>query len=122
MDEDVLDAAYASSNEKQIEIIKVAQKMFEADAIELTFDSHSFRNSTIMVQQAFNSVLYRLGRSPAYAVKLGLYEGMAFDHPTLGESRIRMVIEDDIVKIKIKAGKKWFEDQPFEEYPDVIYM
>ncbi|MHC4525186.1 MAG: hypothetical protein ACYSU8_06600, partial [Planctomycetota bacterium] len=35
MDEDVLDAAYASSNEKQIEIIKVAQKMFEADAIEL---------------------------------------------------------------------------------------
>ncbi|MHC4289991.1 MAG: hypothetical protein ACYSSK_08060, partial [Planctomycetota bacterium] len=86
MDEDVLDAAYASSNEKQIEIIKVAQKMFEADAIELTFDSHSFRNSTIMVQQAFNSVLYRLGRSPAYAVKFGLYEGMAFDHPTLGES------------------------------------
>ncbi|MHC4952019.1 MAG: hypothetical protein ACYTEU_13715, partial [Planctomycetota bacterium] len=108
--------------EKQIEIIKVAQKMFEADAIELTFDSHSFRNSTIMVQQAFNSVLYRLGRSPAYAVKLGLYEGMAFDHPTLGESRIRMVIEDDIVKIKIKAGKKWFEDQSFEEHPDVIYM
>lgn len=122
MDEEVLDAAYASNNEKQIEIIKAAKKMFEADAIELTFDSRSFRNSTIMVQQAFKSVLYKLGHSPSYAVKLTLYEGMAFDHSTLGESRIRMVIEDDIVKIKIKAGKKWFEDQPFEEHPDVLYM
>jgi hypothetical protein len=122
MDADILDAAYASNNEKMIEILKAAKRKFEDDARELTFDSQSYRNSTIMVQQAFGSVLYKLGHSPAYGVKLPLYEGMAFDHPTLGESRIRMVIEGDIVKIKIKCGKRWFTDQPFEEQDDVLYM
>ena len=127
MDEDILDAAYASNNEKQIEIIKAAKEQFEADAQELTFDSKSFRSSTIMVQQAFSSVLYKLGQSPAYAAKLPLMEGMKFDHPTLGESYIRMLIDGDIVKIKIKCSKRWFrkgwfQAYPFEEHPDVNFM
>ncbi|MCI0499151.1 MAG: hypothetical protein L0Y36_05670 [Planctomycetales bacterium] len=123
---DVLDAAYANNNEKQIAVIKKTQDLFGSDTQELTFDSQSFHSSTIMVQQAFNSVLYKLSHSPAYAVKLPQPEGMEFDHPTLGESRIRMLIEGDIVKIKIKAGKPWFDhyyiDDPFQEQPDVKYM
>jgi hypothetical protein len=75
-----------------------------------------------MVQQAFKSVLYKLSHSPAYAAKLPLYEGLAFDHPILDESYIRMVIQDDIVKVKIKCGKGWFTDQPFEEQDDVLFM
>jgi hypothetical protein len=122
MEADVLDAAYANGNEKLIEILKAAEESFEGDAKELTFDSKSFRNSTIMVQQAFKSVLYKLGHSPAYAAKLPLYEGLAFDHPTLGDSRIRMVIDGDIVKVKIKCSKRWFTDQPFEEQNDVLFM
>ena len=43
-------------------------------------------------------------------------------HPTLGESYIRMLIEADVVKIKIKCGKAWFSKEPFEEQADVIYM
>ncbi|MEN8127614.1 MAG: hypothetical protein ABFR90_07385 [Planctomycetota bacterium] len=122
MDAEVLDAAYAGNNEKQIEIIKAAKEMFDIDALELTFDSQTLRNSTIMVQQAFQSVLIKLAQSPAYAVKLPLYEGMGFEHPTLGESYIRMLVEDDIVKIKIKCSKHWFTHEPFEEHDDVIYM
>lgn len=122
LDADVLDAAYASNNEKLVEILKEAQERFEADAQELTFDSKSFRNSTIMVQQAFNSVLYKLAHSPAYAAKLPLYEGLGFDHPILDESYIRMVIEDDIVKVKIKCGKPWFAEKPFEKHDDVLFM
>lgn len=126
MDADVLTAAYASNNEKQIELMKKGQELFTADAQELTFDSQTLRSSTIMVQQAFNSVVYKLSHSPAFAAKLPLLEGMEFDHPTLGESRIRMLIEGDIVKIKIKAGKPWFHDyfhdDPFQEQPDVKYM
>jgi hypothetical protein len=122
MDAEVLEAAYAGNNEKQIEILKAAKKAFNADALELTFDSRSLRNSTDMVKQALKSVLYKLDHSPAYAVKLPLYEGMAFDHPTLGESYIRMLVEGDTVKIKIKCGKYWFSKEPFEEQADVIYM
>ena len=122
MDPEILEAAYASKNEKQVEVLKAVKKAFSADAGELTFDSRSLRNSTDMVKQALKSVLTKLDHSPAYAAKLPLYEGVAFDHPTLGESYIRMLIEADIVKIKIKCGKAWFSDEPFEEQADVIYM
>ncbi|MHC4835144.1 MAG: hypothetical protein ACYTCN_04200 [Planctomycetota bacterium] len=122
MDVEVLEAAYAGNNEKQIEILKEIKKAFSADAMELTFDSRSLRNSTDMVKQALKSILVKLNHSPAYAVKLPLYEGMAFDHPTLGESRVRMLVEGDIVKIKIKCSKHWFSGEPFEKHDDVIYM
>jgi len=122
MDAEVLEAAYAGNNEKQVEILKAAKELFTRDAGELTFDSRPLRNSTDMVKQAFKSILVKLDHSPAYAVKLPLYEGMAFDHPTLGESRIRMLIEGEIVKIKIKAGKYWFSKESFEEQDDVLYM
>jgi hypothetical protein len=122
IDRDVIDAAYANNNEKRVEIFRYAKELFSKDAQELTYDSRSFRNSTIMVKQAFNSVLFKLGHSPAYAAKLPLIEGLEFDHPTLGESYIRMLIEDDIVKIKIKCSKLWFRTQPFEEHLDVNYM
>jgi hypothetical protein len=127
MDEDLLEAPYASNNEKRIELLKAAREHFGNDAQDLVLDSQSFRNSTIMVKQALNRVLIKLEQSPAYAAKLPLIEGMTFDHPTLGEAHIRMLIEDDIVKIKIKAGKAWFKkgwilDDPFEEHPDVNYM
>ena len=122
MDADTLEAPYASNNEKKIEILKAAQTLFNEDAQQLVVDSQSFRNSTIMVKQALNSVLQKLMHSPAYAAKLPLTEGMAFDHPTLGESYIRMLIEDDIVKIKIKCGPRWFWNESFKEHPDVNYM
>jgi len=122
MDPEVLDAAYAGNNEKQIEILKAATELFGRDAIEVAFDSATLRSSTDMVKQALKSILVKLQQSPAYAVKLPLYEGMEFDHPTLGESRIRMLIEGDIVKIKIKCSKFWFSKEPFEEHHDVLYM
>ena len=122
MDTEVLDAAYVNNNEKLIEVLRAAQTKFDDDARELTFDSKSFRNSTIMVQQAFKSVLYKLSHSPAYAAKLPLYEGLVFDHPILGESYIRMVIDGDIVKVKIKCSKSWFTEKPFEEHDDVLFM
>jgi hypothetical protein len=127
MEPDLLEAPYATNNEKRIELLKAARESFGNDAQDLVIDSQSFRNSTMMVKQALHSVLIKLDQSPAYAVKLPLLEGMTFDHPTLGESHIRMLIEDDIVKVKIKAGKGWFKkgwilDDPFEDHPDVNYM
>ena len=127
MDADVLEAAYANNNEKQIEILKAVQDAFTLDAAELTYDSTVLKSSTMMVQQAINNALNKLRMSPAYAAHLSRPEGMAFDHMTLGESYIRMLIEDDIVKVKIKAGKVWFKeywlkDKPFEEHPDVKHM
>ncbi len=126
MDADVLDAAYASNNEKRIAILKAIQDAFSQDAAELTFDSATLKSSSMMVNQAINNVLNKLRTSPAYAAHLLRPEGMEFDHMILGQSHVRMLIEDDIVKIKIKCGKVWFQkywiDEPFEEHPDVRHM
>lgn len=122
MDTEVLESPYANNNEKNIEIIKAVRNQFQVDAHELTFDGDAFRNSTMMVSQAFNRILYELDHSPAYAAYLPGTEGLSFDHPILGESRVRMLIEEDRVKIKIKCGKSWFKNSPFEEHPDVLGM
>jgi hypothetical protein len=128
---DVLEAAYPSANAKMLALLTESRKQFKTDAEELTFDSDVFRSSVMMVQQALNAVIHKLTNSPAYAVKIPLLEGMPFDHPTLGESRVRMVIEDDVLKLKIKAGKAWFKgepvellfiQEPFEEHEDVQHM
>ncbi len=126
MDTDILDAAYPGNNARRIAVLEAAQQAFTVDAAELTFDSASLTSSTLMVQQAFNNALNHLRQSPAYADHLARPEGMAFDHMTLGESYIRLLIEDTSVKIKIKAGKVWFNkywiDTPFEGHPDVKHM
>lgn len=127
LDTKVLDAPYANANEKYIAIIKEIRDRFAFDASELIFDSDVFRNSTMVVNQTLNRILYELDHTPAYGAHLPQLKGMAFDHPILGESRVRMLVEDDRVKIKIKCGKNWFKQNglkkyPFEEHPDVIDM
>jgi hypothetical protein len=130
MPAEALEAAYPSANARLIELLKESRDAFKSDAAELTYDADVLRGSVMMVQQALNTVIVKLTQSPAYAVYLPQLEGMEFDHPTLNESRIRMVIEEDVVKIKIKAGKPWFQDpaellfneKPFENHPDVKHM
>ncbi len=123
---EVLDSAYANNNAKLLAILTEANTLFKQDSAELTFDSDVLRGSVMMVHHAMNTVLTKLTQSPAYAAQMPLLEGMAFDHPTLGESRIRVVVEEDIVKVKIKAGKPWFkggwDKKPFETHPDVQNM
>ncbi len=126
MDGEILDAPYANSNARQIAVLKAAQDAFNLDAAELTFDSKVLQSSTMMVQQAINNALYKLNQSPAYAAHLSRPEGMAFEHMTLGESYMRLLIEGQTVKLKIKAGRVWFNhywiDTPFEGHPDVRHM
>jgi hypothetical protein len=76
----------------------------------------------MMVNQALNTIVYKLDASPALADKLSEYPGLDFDHMTLGPAKARMIIENDIAIIKIKIGKDWFNRQNFEHHPDVINM
>ena len=85
-------------------------------------DGQALRSSSMMVKQALNTILVQLDQSPALAARLSGPKGMSFDHMTLGPGRIRMVVIEDIVKVKIKVGKDWFGRQKFEEHLDVIAM
>ena len=76
----------------------------------------------MLVKQTVNTVLTQLDQSPALAVKLPGLAGLGFDHISLGEGRIRMLIKDNIVKVKVKIGKDWLNNPKFEKHPDVINM
>ena len=121
VDAALLNEPYPNANAMKIEVLRSLRNQFGQDAQEVVFDSITLRNSTIMVNQAIHSALNKLTQSPAEAARLSELEGMAFDHMMLGESRIRMLIQDNVVKLKIKCGKPWF-GTPFEKHPDVINM
>lgn len=121
MDAATLEEPYPNVNAMRIAVLRKAAAVFSADATEVSFDSTTLRNSTVMVNQAFHNAMVKLIQSPAEAARLSELEGLPFDHMTLGESRIRMLIRGNNVIIKIKAGKPWFRT-PFETHPDVINM
>jgi hypothetical protein len=119
---EVLNAVYPTQNAKYIAILQNVRTHFQDDALQLTTDSQILHSSTMMVNQALNGILTILHENPALASHLPWLEGVEFDHPTIGQSRVRMLILGDLVKIKIKCSPAWFRGTPFEKQPDVIYM
>jgi hypothetical protein len=122
LDDQTLNHPYAGTNEKRIAVLKKILADFKQDAAQLTFDSQTLHSASMMVNQALNTIIYKLDASPALAAKLSEYAGLDFDHMTLGPAKVRMLIENDVAKIKIKIGKDWFNKQNFEHHPDVINM
>lgn len=121
-DTETLEEPYANDNVRKMAILRAALNKFSADAAQLTDDSQVLRASAMMVKQSVNAVLTKLDSSPGLAVRLDEMGGLAFDHMLLNKSRIRMLIEGDVVKVKVKCGNPWFKWEPFEEHPDVINM
>jgi len=121
-DAETLDEPYANDNVKKMAILRAALGKFSDDLGQLADDSQILRMSAMMVKQSINSVLVTLDASPGLAVRLDEPGGFAFDHMILNKSRIRMLIEGDIVKVKVKCGNPWFKYKKFENHPDVINM
>jgi hypothetical protein len=122
VDAEVLDEPYPNDNFKKIAILRDLAAGFSDDIGQLTAEGRTLRSSSMMIKQAVNAVLTKLDISPALAIRLAEPAGLSFDHMTIGKSKVRMLIEDDIVKLKIKCGKDWFLFKKFEEHLDVINM
>ena len=115
----VVNEPYANENEKRIAVLKNILSQFTADAEQVTADSKTLDSATMLVKQTVNTILTKLEGSPALAVKLDELSGLEFDHEMLGKSRVRMLIEGDIAKLKIKIGSNL---KNFHEHPDVLGM
>jgi len=122
MDAETLGAAYPNKNAMRIELLKKVRQLFGDDSATITYDSAALRSSVMMARQALNTTLTKLDQSPALASKLEDLSGLEFDHISIGQARIRMLTENNIVKVKIKAGAAMFRLKPFESHPDVIDM
>lgn len=67
-------------------------------------DNQMLAVSGMLVNQTFGAILNTLDRSPGLAAKFGDSGGVKFDHISFGKGTVRMVVEDDIVTVKIRVG------------------
>jgi hypothetical protein len=122
VDPQVLAGPYTDENARRLAILNWLDRQFSTDGKQISASSQILASDTLAVRQAISCVLVQLNASPVQAARLADPDGVRFDHPTLGRSHIRMLIEDDIVKLKIKAGKDWFFGSEFKAQQDVINM
>lgn len=122
IDRAVLDEPYANENERRIAVLQNVLDVFSEDVNQLTFDSQTLMSASMMAKRALNTILVKLSQSPALAVTLPDLTGLDFRYPNLGKGRARMIINQDIVKLKIKVGTSWFNRQRFHKHPDVQNM
>ena len=119
MSPDVLEAPYANANAKKIAVIREVLDRFDADIMQITGDSQILDSSSLKIRQVLKGILYQMDHSPALAARLHEFEGMKFDEMNFGKGRVRMLIEGNTIKLKIKVGS-YVRD--FEDHLDVIAM
>ncbi|HEV59058.1 MAG TPA: hypothetical protein ENN87_16430 [Phycisphaerales bacterium] len=118
----LLDEPYANTSDRNRAILAWAMESFREDMDTLGGENTDLLNLVMLVRQTGNGILQTLDRSPGLAANLADPEGVAFDQINLGPGRVRMLIQDDVARIKIKVGKEWFDLQPFEKHSDVQNM
>ena len=69
-------------------------------------DSRDLASAVLLVRQSLRNISTTLDTSPGLAVRLSEPVGMEFDQMNLGRGHIRMIIEDDMVTVKVMVGKE----------------
>ncbi len=102
---------YTSENSGQIAILKQVLKNLRRDIDELGegrdelgSDNKNLAVSGLLINQVFTTVLYTLNNSPAQTAMLGEESGVEFNHMSFGKGKIRMLVEGDIITVKIRIG------------------
>lgn len=101
---DVLDEPYANDNAKRIAVLRQVLANVRRDVDEVAGDNKTVSICGMLINQALETVLVRLDSSPASALKLGESEGLQFSHISFDKGKIRMVLEDDIVTVRMRLG------------------
>jgi len=107
---EVLDTPYANENARRIAILRRVQENVRKDKDEVGLDNKTLDVCGMMANQALGAALVKLDSSPVLASKFSDPAGVDFSHINLGKGRIQMLVEDDIVKVKMRLGsavKKW---------------
>jgi hypothetical protein len=110
---------YANENVKRIALLKNAARSFETDLSDAAEQGQPLDSAKMMAAETLNDIIYQLERSPAMASKLSQPDGFTFDHLNLGKGKIRMIIRENTVKIKIKIGSS---TNSFKDHQDVKTM
>jgi len=111
LETEVLAKPYATKEAGQIAILKQVAESLRKDIDELSgnTDGPSQGNkmltvSGLLMNQLFETVLLELHKSPVLATRLSSKGGVEFNHISFDKGKIRMVVEDDIVTVKVGLG------------------
>jgi len=121
LDKKVLDRPYSSENARRVAVLKHVLESFRSDIKEVQLDNKMIELMSMMVNQAMETVLTKLDKSPgsmALSVKLDDVEGLDFNHINYNKGKIGMIIEcDEIAKVQVMLGSfiRYFEDNPIEK-------
>lgn len=106
MPEQVYDETYTSADVKHVEIFKGVYERFREDTRDLTVENQQFESCTLMVNQVFNSLLHQLSLQRDLVRKMVGDKGLRFDHMNYDGGRVRMVITDSVVHVRVLVGYK----------------
>ncbi|MBN1788022.1 MAG: hypothetical protein JW806_06465 [Sedimentisphaerales bacterium] len=112
VDEETLSEPYTSQNQKRIAIMRKSLEDFRDDAMQVRQDSKVLDVGAMMTNQTFETILVKLDQSPALAAKLSEKNGLDFDHPSLGDGRVQMILNDNIVTFKIRVAMEFAPLKP----------
>ncbi|MFH1369809.1 MAG: hypothetical protein ABII09_00755 [Planctomycetota bacterium] len=107
---EVLDEPYANENARRIAILKQVGAETRKDTKEVGADNAVIARCGMIVGQAIDTVGVKLNGSPAMAAGLSEPDGLEFEHISFDKGRLRMIVEDDVVTVKMRLGsyaKKW---------------
>jgi hypothetical protein len=101
---DVLDEPYANENARRIAILKKVDVDTRKDTSEVGTDNATLSLCGMMAGQGMESLLNKLDESPALAIRLSEPNGLEFEHTSFDKGRLRMVIDNDIVTVRMRLG------------------
>lgn len=101
----------ADENQRKVTMLKTVLEHLRKDIEQLGGSSESPNQANKMldiggltIKQTFGLVLLKLEASPVLISRLADNEGIEFDHVNFDKGRIRLVVEGNIAKVKLRLG------------------
>ncbi len=111
VDPEVLTTPYATEEAQKIVIVKWLAERFKSDVTALVGrpkapaqGNEQIAVSGMMVNQLFQGILTELVQSPGLAKNLGTDQGIQFPHASLGEGRLRLLVNNDTAVVMIRVN------------------
>ncbi len=114
LDPKVLNEPYANENARRVAILRQVAENTRQDVASVSVDNKTIGICGMLVNQTMGTVLYRLEQSPALASQLSdPNNGFKFNHMTLGDGKIVMDVNDDVVGVKVRLDNYvWSGEDP----------
>jgi hypothetical protein len=104
LSKEFLDEPYANENARRIAVLKQVEADTRKDTSEIGADNSMLSLCGMMAGQGMEAVLTKLSGSPAIASRLNKPKGVEFEHISFDKCRLRMVIDNDVVTVRMRLG------------------